>query len=191
MMQNLIDALNMVNERFEAALIAPFEINYGDEFAALFSELAPIQTVIHLVRDSLREFTTFRFVVARGHVNHLEGSVRQMGGPVFKQASQLLETLKTSNRFSAWRVSDQLTDDTLECLTNLSNALIHEMTEYQYEIFTLLMNRLPQIEIAKRLQKYPQSVSRAIHQSHADQVIDAEITLNNYLALLDEQVIRQ
>ena len=189
MMQSLIQTLDMVNTKYKSSLIAPFEINYGDEFAALFSELAPIQTVIHLVRDSLKEFTSFRCVIAKGRVNNPEGSVRQMGGPVFKSASALLDALKTSNRFSAWRVSDQLTDATLEALTNLPNALIQEMTEYQYDVFILLMNGLPQIEIAKQLDKYPQSVSRAIQQSHADQIIDAEITLNNYLAVLDKQEV--
>ena len=167
-------------------LQAPLEINYGDEFAGLFHRLADVYDVVSRVRHELRGLAAFRFVAAKGRIAYPAGSIRQMGGPVFRTANDALGQLKSSGRFAAWKVGAQLLNAALDTITNLSHVLISDMTDYQYDIYVRLQDGKSQTEIASALGKYDQAISKAIKRSQADLVIDAEATLRDQLVAHDQ-----
>lgn len=174
----LSDSLDRANEVFVRELAAPFEINYGDEFAALFTRPQHIYDCVDALRQTLHGLAAFRFAVVRGRINYAGGTIRQMGGPVFQDASSVLDKLKRSGRFAHWMIGTPLENATLNSLSNMIDVLIAAMTDYQYDIYLHLREGRSQVDIAQRLGKYEQSISRAIQSSHAGLIIDAETTLN-------------
>lgn len=176
-LQALDKTLKQMNTDLREQLVAPLEINYGDEFAGLFSTPDPIYDLVDAVRHSLRNLATFRFVVAHGRIGYASGPIRQMGGPVFKEASIALIDLKRTGRFADWRFADALSNATLNMLTNTSHVLIEEMTDYQYHVYRSLRRGGSQTDIAATLGKYEQSISKAVQRSHAALVIDTEAIL--------------
>ncbi|MEO0465338.1 MAG: SatD family protein [Pseudomonadota bacterium] len=173
----LSTTIDDVNQTYRPALVSPLEVNYGDEFAGLFVGPGHIYEIVDLIRHNLREVAQFRFVVCVGRIGYAGGSIRQMGGPVFKDASDSLDRLKKTGRLANWRIGDVLANATLDALTNTSHAMIEAMTDYQYDVYRLLRAGVAQTEIAKTLGKYEQSVSKAVQRSHADLVIDTENAL--------------
>lgn len=182
----LDQTLTEINKKLGESLSSELVINYGDEFAGLFLNLSDIYDVVDHVRHVLRDLAGFRFVVARGRLAYPSGAIRQMGGPVFRDASLALDALKTSGRFGLWLVADQpLSNNALDALTNMSHVFIESMTDNQYEIFRAVKEGHTQVAIAEALGKYPQAISKAIQRSHTDLVIDTERVIREILAGLD------
>lgn len=185
-MEAIKRTLDVCNNRYADSLAAPLEVNYGDEIAGLFVRAAPVYPVATALRGALHPHAGFRFAVSRERIGYAGGALREMGGPVFQIASDSLRALKSAGRFSAWRLGDDVVDRTLEALVNLADAHVAAMTTYQFQVFTLLEQEIAQKEIARRLGKYPQSVSKAVKTSHADLIIDAQTVITSCLERFDQ-----
>jgi len=78
-------------------------------------------------------------------------------------------------------IGDAAVSSALGALTEISNAVLEDMTRYQREVYRLLASGLNQGEIAARLGKYPQSVSDAVKRGHAELVIEASAAISELL----------
>ena len=184
LMEQLLPALDRANQEYAADIAYPLEVNYGDEFAGLFTDPRSIYEIVASLRHTLKQVAGFRFVVARGRIGYAGGTLREMGGPVFEQASIALDALKKSRQFSQWAIGDTATDLSLTALSNAANSLIADMTDYQYAVFKLHQQGVKGIDIAKALGKDARSVSNAKKGGHSKTVIDIEAALNAILASL-------
>lgn len=186
-MQHLLPELARQNERAGDDLVYPLEVNYGDEFAGLFSAPHQLNRIVSDIRDTLRPHGAFRFVVAYGRIGYAGGTVREMGGPVFETAARALTNLKKAKQFGDWRVGDSATNLALNAMTNAANTLVAEMTDYQHAVFLLQKSGLSGQEIAQKLSKNPRSVSNAKKTGHAKTVIQLEAAMDAMLQHLSGQ----
>lgn len=181
-MERLLPELARQNDRLSHDLVYPLEVNYGDEFAGLFSSPRGLYRLISDVRETLRPTATFRFVVAYGRIGYAGGTLPEMGGPVFERAAQALKALKTARKFSDWKLGDPANDAALTAMTNAANTMINDMTDYQYTVYWLEKAGLKGTEIAEKLGKNPRSISNAKKTGHSNDVISLERAVE---ALLD------
>lgn len=165
-------------------LVAGLDLNYGDEFAGLFSRPAPVYQIVDALRSALWGLSGFRFVLARGRIGSASAATSQMGGPVFVTANNALRRLKTRGRFAHFETGHPLADQALTALVEAAHTLRGEMTAYQLEVFALLKSGLPQTEIASRLGKFDQSVSDAAKRGHAELVIELDAAIEAQLEAL-------
>lgn len=186
-MEQLLPELVRLNQRLEGDLVHPLEVNYGDEFAGLFSSPRSIYQVVSELRDLMRDTAEFRFVVAYDRIGFAGASIPEIGGPVFETAARLLSRLKKERGFSRWAVSDEPVNTALTALTNSAAALIDEMTPYQHIVYMFQKAGLSGIEIAEKLGKDSRSVSNAKKAGHSKAVIENEIAINTMLSVLHQQ----
>ena len=183
----IVDAtLETLNAQCASALAVPLQLSYGDEIAGLFTASAPIQDVVSTLRHALRPVTGFRFVVCHGRIGSLSDDMRKVGGPAFKQASEAMSGLKSSGAFCRWLLDDPLLSDTVEALTESANAFLEPATDYQYQVYTLLEQGLSQRDIAKALDKFPQSVSDAVKRARLELVIRMDQLIRRHLMAMDQ-----
>ncbi|MEP1144825.1 MAG: SatD family protein [Henriciella sp.] len=185
--ERLLPELEWQNQRVGGDLAYPFEVNYGDEFAALFLTPRMINQVISDIRDMLRPVAQFRFVVVRGRIGYAGGTLREMGGPVFQKAARALKRLKKARQYSDWQISDSATDLALTAMSNAAASLVFEMTDYQHAVFLLQKAGLSGKEIAEKLSKNPRSVSNAKKTSHSKTVLQIESAMSAMLALVSDE----
>lgn len=178
----LEETLEQLPETLEAPPILGPQISYGDEIAALFEQPNSIHQAILSIRRTLWPEAAFRFAVAWGHISRDHEDIRQVSGDIFKQANTLIERLKTDNAYGVWSLQDPVLSGALTALTATSHALLASMTAYQYEVYTLLSGGLSQKAIARKLGKYPQSVSDAVKRGYIEEVIQAENAIEPLLA---------
>lgn len=183
LMARLIPALEAQNDAHSADLAYPLEINYGDEFAGLFSNPRAIYQIVTTIRAALRGLASFRFVVAHGRIGFAGQTIREMGGPVFDTAASALSDLKKKKSFARWIMGQNTTRLSLDALTNGAHSLLQDMTDYQYDVFRLQSAGLKGVEIAKALSKDPRSVSNAKKTGHAKTAIALEQAIHSILAL--------
>jgi len=183
LMAQLLPQLERQNQRLASEIIYPLEVNYGDEFAGLFSSPRALYNVVSDIRDALRGLASFRFVTAHGRIGYAGGTIREMGGPVFETASRSLIQLKKRREFSDWQIADPATNLSLTALTNAAATLIDEMTPYQHIVYMFQKAGLKGADIAAKLGKDPRSISNAKKTGHANTVIQTEQALN---AVLDK-----
>lgn len=182
----LVQAVSQVSQNYAADLVLPMEVNYGDEFAGLLQTPARIYDIIDYLRDILRGITEFRVAIAYGHVGNATDTLTQMGGAVFQTANDALLDLKKRDVFCEWHLGSALEGQTLTVLANAANSLRQNMTDYQYEVFRFLRSGMSQIDIARRLQKFEQSVSTAAKRGQADLALELDLTLRQRLEALKE-----
>ncbi|MFN4100716.1 MAG: hypothetical protein ACK4GT_13150, partial [Pararhodobacter sp.] len=166
--------LSDLNQRHANSIILPLEINYGDEFAGLLRHPATAYDVVRSVRTAIGHQVRFRFAVVFGNIGARTGNIRQVGGEVFKTGNAAIRRLKRQNRFGEWHVFHDARDTELTLLTNLSQGFVARMTDYQFQIHSLMAAGVSQKAIAEQLGKYPQSVSDAVRRAEIDLVIEAE-----------------
>ena len=184
LMMHLLPALERENLHHSAEISYPMEVNYGDEFAGLFTTPGPLYQIVSNLRHALKGIARFRFVVVHGRIGYAGGSIREMGGPVFESASHALDSLKKSRQSSRWIIGDEATDLSLTALSNAASSLIADMTDYQYAVFRLHQEGMKGVDIAEQLGKDARSVSNAKKGGHSKTVIDIEAALNAILTSL-------
>lgn len=179
--------IGRLNRKLHNSLALRLSISYGDEIAALFYGCKYTYLVMDQLREAAHPETGLRFAVARGRIGIDSKDIRQVGGPVFAEANKGVNLLRTKNRFSSWSLGNQPSDRILHSLTEMSNALIEDMSPYQRQVWRLLKFGSAQKQIAGKLGKFPQSVSEAIRRSASELVIDAEECVVHILNEIDSQ----
>ena len=188
MMEQLLAQLARQNQRLSTDIVHPLEVNYGDEFAGLFSTPRAFYQIVSDLRDALRGTAEFRFVTAHGRIGYAGKSVPEMGGPVFATASRALNLLKKKKRFSDWQISDAATNQALSAMTNAAADLIDDMTPYQHIVYMFQKAGLKGTEIAAKLGKDPRSVSNAKKAGRTDTIIQIERAMTATLAKLEKDI---
>jgi DNA-binding CsgD family transcriptional regulator len=169
----LEERLAELNRHLDPAPVLGLTISYGDEVAGLFDTPVHLYDIAQQIRDWLRPEVGIRFVAVRGPIGRYSADIRQVGGEVFKRADGAIRAIKRSRRVCRWLIGSPNVDTTLDSLTEMSNAVLEGMTDYQREVYGLLAGGLSQTEAAARLGKYPQSVSDAVRRGRADLVLEA------------------
>lgn len=173
-MKELESVLNTFNNEQKETLVLPLSISYGDEVAGLFSQLAGIYQIITELREILHPITGIRFVVAKGKIGRRSEDIRQVGGKIFKTASRAMQNLKAENGYCSWVTGEEVRDQTLASICELSNALVEKMSNYQRKVYNQLKQGKSQKEVAEKLGKYTQSIWSAIQSGKAEYIIEAE-----------------
>lgn len=172
--EKLEDAIQHFNDQLQSQIALPMSINYGDEIAGLFYSPKSFYLVADQFRQILFPETTIRFVAIKGQVAVVSDDIRQIGGTIFKKANEEMVRLKKEDKFSWWGIDSAPINESLTALSELSNAVINDMSEYQREVYSLLKQGFNQKEIAQKLDKYAQSVWDAVQRSKAAYVLQAE-----------------
>lgn len=170
----LEDSIQYYNDQLRYEIALPMSINYGDEIAGLFHSPQSFYLIASQFRQILYPDTTIRFVAIKGQVAVVSDDIRQIGGTIFKKANEEMVRLKKDDNFSWWGIHKEPINQSLTALSELSNAVINDMSEYQREVYSLLKLGLNQKEIAQKLDKYAQSVWDAVQRSKAVYVLQAE-----------------
>lgn len=171
-----------LNRSLEPPPVLGLTISYGDEIAGLFDTPVHLYTIVDQIRDWLHPDAGIRFVAARGAIGRLSEDIRQVGGEVFKRADGAIRAIKKQRRFCRWLIGGAAGNTTLDALTEISNAVLEDMTAYQREVYRLLAGGLNQAEIAAQMGKHPQSVSDAVRRGHAELVLEARGAIDGLLA---------
>lgn len=177
----LEERLADLSRRLDPAPVLGLSISYGDEVAGLFDTPAYLYSVVDQIRDWLHPEVAIRFVAAHGSIGRLSQDIRQVGGEVFKRADDAVRAIKKERRFCRWLIGDGTTNAALDALTEISNAVLEDMTVYQREVYRLLASGLSQTEIAGRMGKHRQSVSDAVRRGHAELVLEASDAIGRLL----------
>ena len=177
----LLPVIDELNRELDPSPVLGLDLNYGDEISGLFESPESVYHAVVRLRDALYPETTIRYVVAQGKIGYPSGDITQVGGKIFKSANQAMQQLKKKNRFCSWLTDMGVMNDILVSLSEMSNALLENMTSHQREVYQLLKQGHPQKEIAARLSKHQQSVSDAVRRSNAALVIEAENRIDNIL----------
>jgi hypothetical protein len=181
----LREALDGLNRELGPVLVLNLTVSYGDEVAGLFASPVPLHAAMTRIREVLRPWTAARYVASKGRVAIASDDIRQVGGTVFKRASAAMARLKRSGRTTRWLIADTPVDPMLTALTDLSEAFVEDMTNYQYDVYRLLASGVTQKAAAAELGKFPQSISDAVKRGHVDLVIEAERAVRLQLEALD------
>lgn len=180
------DALERLNQQYEAEVKVTLSLSYGDEIAGIFVSAGPIYDVVAQLRTILRPYAAFRFVVTKGRMGACSADIRKIGGPLFKTANNALQALKRQGRHCHWHFDDRLESRTLTSLCELVEAGLEGMTGYQHDVYSGLKAGLTQKQVAASLKKYPQSVSDAVRRGHIERVLEAEQVIEARLSALDQ-----
>jgi transcriptional regulator len=177
----LDNSISYFNDQLRDELALPMSINYGDEIAGLFHSPQSFYQIASQFRQILFPDTTIRFVSIKGRVAVASDDIRQIGGSIFKKANEEMLRLKKEDKFSWFGIDTEPVNSSLTALSELSNAVINDMSEYQREVYNLLKMGLNQKEIAQKLDKYAQSVWDAVQRSKAAYVLQAEKAISQML----------
>jgi hypothetical protein len=178
----LEERLGDLNRQLEPRPVLGLTISYGDEVAGLFDSPVRLYDIVDQIREMLHLEVGIRFVAARGSIGRFSQDIRQVGGEVFKRADGAMRAIKKQRRFSKWLIGGPTGNTALDALTEISNAVLEDMTAYQRDVYQLLAGGLSQAEIAVQMGKHRQSVSDAVKRGHAECVIEARGAINGLLA---------
>lgn len=179
--------LYWLNRKLRPCLALPLRLGYGDEVAALMTDVREIYTIVDELRESLHPRCKLRFVVVRGKIGVRSHDVRRVGGEAFKKGAEAMAALKRKGGFCSWATGQPFRDRVLEVLTELANAMIEAMTDYQRAVWRLLRRGRGRAEIAASLGKHHQSVSTAAIRGQAQLVDRSESLIRELLAANAEQ----
>ncbi len=168
--------------RYKPAL--GLSLNYGDEVTGFFEKPADLYAIAIALGEAVYPETLIRFVAVKGMIGAASQNISEVGGPVFKKASVLMDRIKKERRYSRWSLGVSQVDRALDALSESAHFVRSNMTPYQREVYLLLKEGLNQSQIAERLGKQPQSVSDAVKRGGAERVIECEEAIQSVLKIL-------
>ncbi len=171
-----------LTDRYKPAL--GLSLNYGDEVTGFFEKPADLYAIALALGEAVYPETLIRFVAVKGMIGATSQNITEVGGPVFKKASALMERIKKERRYSRWFLGVSQVDRALDALSESAHFVRSSMTSYQRDVYLLLKEGLNQSQIAERLGKQPQSVSDAVKRGGAERVIECEEAIQTVLKML-------
>lgn len=164
-----------LSDAHRADLALPLRQQYGDEVAAILRHPGKIYEIVDAVRHAVRPYTSVRYVVAHGRIGQAAREISLVGGPVFKEAEELMRELKKKTPTRArWQIGGPVERSALQALSDMSDSLMEDLTDFRYEIWRLLRHGIPQSRIARTLNRHPQSISTAVAGGHLRALIAGE-----------------
>ena len=182
--QTLEKEIQRLNQSLDPKPVLDLQISYGDEVAGFFDSPENLYDAVDALRGCLIDKAEVRFVAVYGEIGIETNDIRKVGGDVFKQAGELMDKLKRERGFCKWAVGDVFLDHLFTSLTEMSNALLKNMTSYQRELYYRLKTGESKTAIASTLGKYKQSVSDSAKRGGAELVLQAEKTIRMALEKL-------
>lgn len=182
--QTLEEEIQKLNQTLRPKPVLDLQISYGDEVAGFFDSPENLYDAVDALRGCLIDKAEVRFVAVYGEIGIVAKDIRRVGGDVFKQANELMGRLKKEGGFCKWAVGDAFLDQLVTSLTEMSNALLKNMTSYQRELYYRLKIGESKTAIASTLGKYKQSVSASVKRGGAELVLQAEKTIRMALEKL-------
>ncbi len=170
-----------LNKTLDPQPVRALSLAYGDEVAGLFETPAQLYHIVSTLRQAIYPQGRFRFAICLGKVGIVADELRSVGGAVFKEADVRLKRLKKQGGFGVWSTQQPQQDAVLNALISMSNLIFERMTPYQRQVFELLSAGHSGKEIAAKLKRYPQSVSRAIQTGGAEEVVKAAELIEDIL----------
>ena len=167
-------ALDSLSEEHASAVALPPRRQYGDEVAGLFTRPDSLYEFVDTIRETLQPIARVRFVVTQGRVGQSAEDVSLVGGNIFKKANDQMSALKAESHRISWHIGTPFEQVVLQSLSTLVEALIGELTEYRTAIWRLFRKDASQKEIADKLRRHPQSISRAIAKGNIRPLIEGE-----------------
>ncbi len=134
----LEERLAELNRHLDPAPVLGLTISYGDEVAGLFDTPVHLYDIAQQIRDWLHPEVGIRFVAVRGPIGRYSADIRQVGGEVFKRADGAIRAIKKKPPLLQVVDREPHVDTALDSLTEMSNAVLEGMTDYQREVYGLL-----------------------------------------------------
>jgi DNA-binding CsgD family transcriptional regulator len=185
-LSSIHDAVRQINRSHRKLVIVPFALNYGDEVAGLVQSAEPTYDIADSIREAAYPHIKVRFVINRGRIGVVSRDITQVGGPVFKEAQNLIVNLKREQRAFDWKVGTEFDNGLLNLLSALSSSMIDNLTPYRHSIWRLLRSGKSQKQMADELGKHPQSVSQAVKSGNIAAISRSEEVIRDILRIIDK-----
>jgi hypothetical protein len=186
---SLSRVLASLSATHKADLALPLKQHYGDEVAALLHSPRAIYEIVDAVRDVVHPYTRVRFVVTRGRIGQAAKDISLVGGSVFKDAVRLMSMLKKKSSRASWQIGGPVEQSVLQALSDMSDGLIDDLTEFRYRIWRLLRTGSPQSQVARTMKRHPQSISSAVAGGHLRALIEGEEAIRAVLGSFQSKMV--
>ena len=187
--RSLNRVLATLSEAHKADLALPLKQHYGDEVAALLRSPRGIYEIVDAVRDAVHPYTRVRHVATQGRIGQAAREISLVGGPVFKDAERLMTLLKKKASRASWQVGGPVQRSALQALSDMSDSLIEDLTEFRYRIWRLLRAGSSQSEVARTMRRHPQSISNAVAGGHIRALIEGEAAIRAVLESIQSKQV--
>lgn len=186
--EQIQQAQEAVNARWEDWWLAPLETTRGDETAAVLRRPDVTWDVIAEMGDEIHPLS-LRAVLKYGElVAGLETRrAAIIDGPAFAAADQQMESLKGSARLCRFDTGRPTLDQALNGLGNLLLAQLTDLTELQRTILRRYQAMRQQKAVASSLGRSQQQVSNTLQAIRWEVIDDAEETMRSLLAEVEGQ----
>jgi len=182
--------LASLSGRHRADLLLPLRQQYGDEIAALLRTPRAVYEIVDAVRHAVRPYTGVRYVVTQGRIGQAAGEISLVGGPVFKEAEQLMRVLKKRRApASIWQIGEPVQRSVLQALADMSDSLIEDLTDFRYSIWRNLREGKSQSQVAGSMKRHAQSISNAVAAGHLRALILGEKAMSAVLGSIESKSI--
>ena len=169
-----------VNRRYNEHIAIPFQFTLGDEFQGVLNDASKAPHVVSQLREEIAP-VRIRIGMAIGDiVTDLSGDIRQVDGPAFHMAREVMEDLKREQRLTKF-ASQSGYDDVVNTVYMLYDVIIDQRTERQWQVARAYNLASSGDAAARALGTTPQNVSKHIHAAHLLETNQAERFLEHYL----------
>lgn len=188
--QSLHRELVTLSRVHQTDLALPVRQHYGDEVAALLRSPRSIYEIVDAVRDAVHSYTGVRYVVGHGRIGQAAKDISLVSGPVFKDAHRQMTLLKKQKASRAsWQIGGPVERSVLQALSDMSDSLIEDLTDFRYGIWRHLRRGSSQSQIARTMKRHPQSISNAVAGGHLRALIEGEQAIAAVLDALQSKKV--
>lgn len=182
--ESLTTALEHINQEFSGTIAVSFQITMGDEFQGMLSSPGVSPTLTSTLRELLFPIKV-RLSVGIGEVlTETNPVITRMDGPAFHFARRgISEMASQEKRITAYTTSDEHANGLLQALTLLSDMLLLDRTDKQWDAFRLYRSEKNLKKVADRLDVKFQNIHKRLQAAHWDQLEQADTLLAEYLRI--------
>lgn len=170
-----------VNRRYDEHVAIRFQFTLGDEFQGVLSDASKAPHVVSQLREEIAP-VRLRIGMAIGDIaTDLSSDIRQVDGPAFHIARDVIEGLKRKQRLTGF-ASQSGYDDIVNTVYMLYDVIIDRRTERQWQVARAYSLTGSGDAAAKVLGTTPQNISKHIRAAHLSETKQAERFLEHYLS---------
>lgn len=175
--------LDYINGAFREDIAIRFQITLGDEFQGLVVNLGAAPTITSIIREELYPISV-RLAIGIGSIDtDLTSQISRMDGPAFHFSRAGMEQIsKREGQRTAYITNDLHVNDILAVVGRLSDILLAERTNKQWEAIRLYRKEKKLKKVADRLGVKFQNVHKRLQAAHWDDIEQANHSLGKFLA---------